>query len=145
MAVSLVRVVAPTAATALVGSIVVVVVTLATTWTTTGWAWLLAVAGLTVISSGVSWWLHTRQARTDSVPRAGGVSVSGNLDTHAAHRARIETGHRHEGVGTRAAAAVVIPLTGEDEPCRGSWWAAIRNSPHCWPCWIRVSSHVRGP
>jgi hypothetical protein len=122
--VSSVRAVAPTVATALVGSTVVVVVTAATEWKTDGWAWLLAVAGLTVVSGGVSWWLHPRQARTDSVPGAGptkrlgspgappattrpsstaGGSGRAPLSIHAESGCgaapRIENVHQHEGVG----------------------------------------------
>jgi hypothetical protein len=77
-----VRVVAPTVVTALVGSAVAVVVNLATEWKTNWWAWL-AVGALTVVSGGVSLWLHRRQADTDSSPGAGGLSVSGKIDIHA--------------------------------------------------------------
>lgn len=76
------RTVAPTVATALVGSAVAVVVNLATEWKTNWWAWL-AVVVLTVLSGGVSVLLYRQQAYTQPPPGGGGVSVGGNVDIHA--------------------------------------------------------------
>ena len=53
----LVRVVALMAATALMGSAVLAAgEPHQREWRTNGWVWLLVMAGLTVISGGVSWW-----------------------------------------------------------------------------------------
>jgi tetratricopeptide (TPR) repeat protein len=138
--VSLVRAVAPMAATALVGCTVVVVVTLATEWKTNGWAWLLAVAGLTVISGGVSWWLHgsgeagrmrdttgpterpgspgapPTTTSPDSAADDSGALLSSHAESGRVTGPRIENVQQHEKVGTRAAAAVVMPFTAEGEP-----------------------------
>lgn len=80
MVTSSVRIVALTAASALVGSAVAAAVNLATEWKTSWWA-LLAVVALTVISGGVSLWLYRRQAHANSSLGAGGVSVGGNVGT----------------------------------------------------------------
>lgn len=86
MATILVRVVAPTAVTALVSSataaIVEVVVTLATEWKT-NWSMWLAVAAATVLSGAVALWLYQRQVRTDPSPSADDMSPGGNANTRA--------------------------------------------------------------
>ncbi|MGC1732923.1 MAG: tetratricopeptide repeat protein [Pseudonocardiaceae bacterium] len=102
----LVRVVALMAATALMGSAVLVVVSRTTEWRTNGWVWLLVMAGLTVISGGVSWWSIDDRS---PIP-ADGEGVAS---------ARIETVHPHEGSATRAGAAVVMAITAESEPSPG--------------------------
>jgi hypothetical protein len=76
MSSTLVRVLVPTVATALVGSAVVV----GTGWKANWWVWL-AVVALTVISSVASLWWHHRQTRNESPSTAtisGRVTISGD-------------------------------------------------------------------
>lgn len=54
------RVAAPTAAVAVVGSALAVVVNLATEWKTNLWVWA-GVAGVTCVAAIASWWLHKAQ------------------------------------------------------------------------------------
>jgi hypothetical protein len=64
------RVVAPTVAIAVMTSAVAIAVNLATEWKHNLWAWL-AVAAFTLLTAGVTLWLHHRQVGDTSEPRNG--------------------------------------------------------------------------
>lgn len=62
----------PTAAVAVVGSAMAVVINLATEWKTEPWAWV-AVALLTAVAAGVGLWLSRAQTRPQpGLPESGG-------------------------------------------------------------------------